>query len=128
MNDENGIEMEHCKRANITGNIISDNGECGIYLRGASHENVINGKNTIRNNSIGLKLSESNKNVISKNNFIDNTKQASFYNAFLTTWKRNYWDDRLFFLPEIIRGSLGQRQFPWVNFDRRPAQKPYSVS
>jgi len=125
MNEENGIEMEHCLRANITGNIISNNGERGIYLRGTSHENVISGKNTIQNNAIGLDLSESNRNRISNNNFIDNTIQAVFYNAFFTKWNRNYWDDWSFFRPRIIHGSIGQRQLPWVNYDRHPAHKPY---
>lgn len=125
MNDENGIEMEHCMRANITGNIISDNGGCGIYLRGASNDNIINGKNTIRNNTVGLKLSESNNNIITKNNFINNLEQASFYNAFSTTWKRNYWDDWRFFRARPIQGFLGQRQIPWLNFDRHPAHRPY---
>jgi len=124
MNDGSGIEMERCQRSNIKGNIISDNGENGIYLRGASNENVISGMNIIRNNSIGLKLSESNRNVISHNNFINNSKHADFYNAFFTTWKRNYWDDLLVFLPKIIRGSLGERSIPWINFDWHPIRKP----
>lgn len=128
MNYENGIEMEHCKRSNITGNIISNNGDCGIYLRGASNENRINGKNTIRNNTIGLKLTESNKNVISSNNFINNSIQAFFFNAFFTKWKSNYWDDWLHFRPRMVRGSIGIRELPWVNFDRHPIRKPYNIS
>jgi len=125
-NQGNGIEMERCERANISGNIISDNGDCGIFLKGASHQNMIYGKNTIRNNTIGVRLSESNRNVIRNNNFINNAEQATFFNAFLTTWKRNYWDDRLFLFPEIIRGSITQQHLPWVNADWHPVRKPYS--
>ena len=128
MNYENGIEMEHCKGSNITRNIISNNGDCGIYLRGASNENRINGKNTIQNNTIGLKLTESNKNVISNNNFINNSKQAFFSNALFTKWKGNYWDDWPFFRPRMVRGSIGQRELPWVNFDWHPIRKPYNIS
>jgi nitrous oxidase accessory protein len=128
MNDENGIEMEHCKRSNITGNIISNNGDCGIYLRGASNENRINGKNTIQNNTIGLKLTESNKNVISNNNFINNSNQAFFFNAFFTKWKSNYWDDWPHFRPRMVRGSIGLRERPWVNYDWHPIRKPYTIS
>jgi parallel beta-helix repeat protein len=124
MNDGNGIEMERCENSTIIRNIISDNGECGIYLRGASNKNVIGEMNMIRNNAIGIKLSESNRNLISHNNFINNDEQAVFYNAFFNTWKRNYWDDRLFFFPKIIHGSIGERSIPWVNFDWFPIRKP----
>jgi parallel beta-helix repeat protein len=123
-NQGNGIEMERCERAYISGNIISDNGGCGISLKGASHQNVIHGKNTIRNNTIGVRLSESNRNVVRDNNFINNAEQATFFNAFFTTWKRNYWDDRLFVFPEIIRGSITQQHLPWVNADWHPMRKP----
>jgi parallel beta-helix repeat protein len=128
LNDENGIEMEHCKRSNITRNIISNNGDCGIYLRGASNENSINAKNTIQNNTIGLKLTESNKNVISNNNFINNSKQAFFSNALFTKWKNNYWNDWPHFRPRMVRGSIGLSDLPWVNFDWHPIRKPYNIS
>jgi parallel beta-helix repeat protein len=124
-NDENGLEMERCTQSNITGNIISNNGECGIFLRGASHRNVLKGENTIENNMIGLKITESNRNVIRDNNFIGNTKQAFFSNAFFTTWKKNYWDDWPFFRPRIIRGTFGERQLPWINVDWHPMRKPF---
>jgi len=88
---------------------------------------VIGELNTIRDNTIGVKLSESNRNIINNNNFINNDDQAVFNNAFFTTWKRNYWDDRLFFLPKIIRGSFGERSFPWINFDWHPIRKPITV-
>jgi parallel beta-helix repeat protein len=127
LNDENGIEMEHCNRSNITRNIISNNGDCGIYLRGASNENSINAKNTIQNNTIGLKLTESNKNVITNNNFINNSKQAFFSNALFTKWKNNYWDDWPHFRPRMVRGYLGIREIPWVNFDWHPIRKPYNT-
>ena len=125
-NQDNGLEMERCKYATIQGNIISDNGGIGIYIRGASHRNVINGKNTIQDNMVGLMLSESNGNRVSKNNFIGNINHASFYNSFFTTWRKNYWDDRLFFFPKIIRGTFGPRQLPTFDVDWFPLRKPYS--
>jgi parallel beta-helix repeat protein len=125
-NEENGIEMECSKNSLITGNIIRDNGAYGIFLRGESDQNTITGMNTIQDNAIGVKITESNRNVISKNNFIGNLQHAYFYNAFLTTWKRNYWDDRLLFLPEVIQGSFGKREFSWVNVDWHPMRKPLS--
>ena len=127
LNEKHGLEMQRCERATITGNIISDNGGCGIYLRGASHKNVINEGNTIQNNAIGLRLSESKGNVISKNNFINNSVQAFFYSSYFTTWRSNHWDDWLHFLPRIIRGTLGQREISWVNIDWHPVRKPYDI-
>jgi len=124
MNEENGIEMECSKNSLITGNIIRDNGAYGIFLRGESDQNTITGMNTIQDNAIGVKITESNRNVISKNNFIGNLQHAYFYNAFFTTWKRNYWDDRVLFLPEVIQGSFGTREFSWVNVDWHPMRKP----
>jgi len=125
MNSEIGLEMQRCEFSNIKGNIISDNGDCGIYLRGASDGNVINGKNTIGNNSIGIKIAESNKNRIASNNFINNTHQAYIYNAFSNKWKSNYWNDWPRFLPKTIRGHIGHRMIPYVNFDWRPKRNPY---
>ena len=126
MNTDVGLEMQCCDFSKITGNIISDNGECGIYLRGASNSNIINGKNTIRNNSIGIKIAESNKNQINNNNFINNSKQAYIYNAFLTKWKNNYWDNWPRTLPKIIKGHIGHRKIPYINFDWRPKRNPYN--
>jgi len=125
-NEEHGIEMECSKNSFITGNIIRDNGGYGIYLRGESNLNTITGVNTIQDNAVGVKISESSRNVISKNNFIGNLQHAYFYNSFLTTWKRNYWDDRILFFPEVISGSVGKREFSWVNVDWIPMRKPFS--
>lgn len=125
-NVENGIEMECSKNSFITGNIISDNGGYGIYLRGESDRNTITGINVIQDNAVGVKISESNRNVISKNNFIGNLQHACFYNSFFTIWTKNYWDDRVLFFPEVIHGCVGKREFSWVNFDWHPMRRPLS--
>lgn len=125
-NQENGIEMECSKLSFIQDNVISDNGGYGIYLRGESDENTISDGNTIQDNAVGVKITESNKNIISKNNFIGNLQNAYFSNAFLTTWKRNYWDDRVLFFPKVIEGSFGEKEFSWVNVDWHPMRKPIS--
>jgi parallel beta-helix repeat protein len=123
-NDENGLEMERSSHGTIAGNIISENGACGIYLRGASHQNEVSGGNIIQNNGIGLKITESNRNVIHRNSFIGNAQQAVFSDAFFTSWNRNYWDDRMLFFPKIIRGALVQNRFPWINVDWYPLRNP----
>lgn len=125
LNEKHGLEMQRCEQGRITGNVIRDNGGCGMYLRGASHGNIITDGNAIQNNSIGLRLSESKRNVISKNNFINNSVQAFFYSAYFTTWRSNHWDDWPHFRPRIIPGTLGQREMPWVNVDWHPKRTPY---
>jgi parallel beta-helix repeat protein len=123
-NAENGIEMERSKKSFIAGNTITENDGYGIYLRGESDQNTITGVNTIQDNAVGLKISESKLNTVSKNNFIGNLQHAYFSNAFLTTWKRNYWDDRVLLFPEVIQGSIGEKEFSWVNIDWNPLWKP----
>jgi parallel beta-helix repeat protein len=125
MNKKVGLEMQSCKETRISNNIISNNGEYGIYLRGASEKNIINGKNTIRNNSIGLIIEESNQNQISNNNFINNSQQAYIYNSFLTRWKNNFWDNWQKVLPKIIRGHIGHKMMPYFNVDWFPKRNSY---
>ena len=126
-NSETGLEMERCEFSSIKGNIISDNGDDGIHLRGASHSNVIDGCNIISNNSIGIKITESNKNRIANNNFIDNCEHAYIYNAFLSKWRRNYFDDRPLILPKIIKGHIGHRKIPYLNIDWFSRRRPYEL-
>lgn len=126
MNDECGIEMQHCKNSVLSGNIIRGNGY-GVYLRGASDQNTITGMNVIQDNVLGVKISESNRNRITKNNFIGNLQHATFYNSYLTTWRRNYWDDQVLFFPEVISGAIGKKEFNWVNVDWFPLRRPLTM-
>ena len=46
-------------------------------------------------------------------------------------WIRNYWDTWIGFGPKILKGQMftewvGQKLFPWINFDWFPASKPYT--
>lgn len=123
MNDECGIEMQHCKNTIFSGNIIRKNGY-GVYLRGASDENTITGMNLIQDNVLGVRISESSKNQIIRNDFVGNLQHAYFYNSFFTVWRRNYWDDQVLFFPKVISGSIGKREFTWVNVDWFPLRRP----
>jgi len=61
----------------------------------ASFSNTIDG-NTIRNNSIGISISQCNSSVFHHNNFINNTIQVdTIYstNSWNTTTEGNYWSD-----------------------------------
>ena len=115
-------------------NIISDNTILynlgGIALFSASH-NIIR-RNNILNNDEGIHIDwlanefmyPAVLNFILKNNFINNTLSASFEFGLLNWWSRNYWD-RPRLLPKPIFGSIVD--IPWINFDWRPALKPYDI-
>ena len=115
-------------------NIISDNTILnnlgGIALFSASH-NIIR-RNNILNNDEGIHIDwlanefmyPAVLNFILKNNFINNKLSASFEWALLNWWSRNYWD-RPRLLPKPIFGSVVD--IPWINFDLRPALKPYDI-
>jgi parallel beta-helix repeat protein len=107
-------------RYTITENIISQC-DCGIVLLGDF--NIVS-YNTMENNYKGLHVEFGNFNRIEKNNFINNTKQASFED-FANIWSKNYWGQpRL--LPYPIFG-ICYLIIPWVQFDWHPAQKPYDI-
>ena len=121
-NLDDGLEIERSQGFIIKRNTISNNGECGLHMRATSNKNIIQ-INTIKNNSIGFKIEDSHRNKIQKNNFINNEKQACFYNSFLNKWKRNYWDDAHRFLPKIIKGYVGDEKIPWINIDWFPSRR-----
>ena len=125
MNAGDGIEMECSQYSTLTDNLISGNGECGLYLIDSSNGNTIKGINIIANNSIGVKLDSSHINIITGNNFINNSEQAYFINSFLNRWNRNYWDDWPKLITRMIQGNIGQREIRWVNFDWFPYRQPY---
>ncbi|MCU0851409.1 MAG: right-handed parallel beta-helix repeat-containing protein [Candidatus Thermoplasmatota archaeon] len=131
----------------ISNNMIFNNNDIGLYLIDSSKNNILN--NEISNNSIGIVLTwnrendENRNNVISKNNFRNNTKSDSGFVEHLginqkNIWKNNYWEkSRLF--PKLILG-LKQTRFyfptpfgalwffiPWFHFDLNPAKQPYLI-
>jgi len=126
MNSEDGIEMHCSHQCKIKDNEICDNGEFGIYIRGASYNNEIKSHNNICNNTIGLQLEESRLNKISENNFINNSIHAFIYKSFINSWKKNYWEGHPRFLPKIIKGKFGGNEFPYFNIDWRPSKNPYN--
>jgi len=158
LNNLFGIFMEHSSNSNtITGNNITSNKDCGIWLSGSrstaitgndisnngdgikfsynSIGNIIEG-NDISNNGDGIKFSHSGSNTIIKNNFIDNKIHHAFFGIYSVpcknTWMQNYWN-RPRLLPKIIFGMREIRlnsyiiPIPWIEFDWNPAQEPYDI-
>ncbi len=122
-----GISLGSSSKNNFTKNNISKNG-IGIDLLLGSTNNKI-WLNNIKNNGIGIRITNSRKTSIFKNNFIKNTRHVSFrVYSFSTNWENNYWDNQIIHgLPKIIFGRFGYLPIPWLNFDLRPARKPYII-
>ena len=87
----------------------------------------ING-NLISANKYGIHLEVTSFSIVKKNNFIGNERSTSFSHSFLNRWSRNYWD-RPRLLPKPIFGTIEMpsKEIQWINFDWRPALKPYVI-
>ena len=119
-NNGDGIDLEFSRGSWITNNGIYNNNESGILLRDGSNYNRIQ-SNSIKGNTKGVYISESFKNRIICNNFINNKVQAYFCNSFFNQWSKNYWD-RPRFLPKLIQGHNGIQKHPY-NVDWTPSKK-----
>ncbi len=121
----NNIQENGNKSKSWTGGIVFDK---DYWAKEKSFGNVIC-SNNIQNNVVGLNISfTTNSNIIEKNNFIGNDRNADFRNSWRNTWYSNYWDDWIGFGPKFILGSLGQYgKIPWVNIDRHAAKEPYDI-
>jgi parallel beta-helix repeat protein len=137
----NYIGLEAGSGNNITENIFIGN-DIGLEVYSG---NTILG-NHIEKSRIALILSDASNTKINQNNFINNTKDATFSELSRfhgNNWDNNYWDDAFFpFGYKFIFGTVQTRipriwqTFPgetlyywirWINLDRNPAQVPYDI-
>jgi len=151
-NTEVGINIQNGYHYTISGNTIQYNGggekfHCGIELMGdISNKNNYISYNVISNNNpCGLQTEYSYRNVITRNNFIDNygengTPEKWWGNAYFhiqqgflnkDKFKENYWSDSLGIFPKIIHGYLELlphfTTINWINIDWHPAQEPNDI-
>jgi len=129
--NHNGIEIGWSHDNTITGNNISNNLGNGIYIVGDSNSNTVS-DNFISNNEYGIYLDFScNGNYILRNNIINNVRHAYFKDCWKNIWRQNYWNrPRILPVPIIGLGRTGtypELPILWVNFDWRPALKPYDI-
>jgi len=86
--------------------------------------------NKISNNKEGIYLFYSNDNLIQKNDFHDNERDAFFIGGILkgkNIWKQNYWN-RPRILPKLIFGRIIiYTLVTWINIDWTPAKEPYDI-
>jgi parallel beta-helix repeat protein len=141
MNNHYGIYLEYSVRNIIKSNNIKSN-DYGIYLEN-SFRNIIK-SNNIKSNEYGIPLVGYfvYGNLILKNNFLDNEKDAYFITLLATfrtnRWRQNYWNESRI-LPKLIYGekiivinnSYYYNDFleiPWFpQIDWHPALKPYNI-
>ncbi len=131
INNTWGVLIEFCTYCTVSNNHIENNSN-GIQMS-VSNSNTIQ-QNEIRNTqpSYGILLIRSYVNQITFNNFIDNSKQATFLNC-LNYWHDNYWSNKVGLLPIFVIFGVFQAnifpalKIPWPQFDLRPASSPNPI-
>ena len=122
-------------------NIFIENG-IGLSARGP---NTILG-NHFENNGVGLQLELVSNSVITGNNFINNSKDATFSEGSRShgnRWDGNYWGVLSYLfgiklisgwletkIPKIIQfypATIRYYWIPWINFDKDPVRKPFDI-
>ena len=122
-----GITVWGGVNVTITRNHVHDCSNIGLDLGGVGINFTIT-YNTVENNPLGIYLIGAQNRVI-RNNFINNTREAYFGQIAhypMNRWLFNYWNhSRL--LPYPVFGSYGWVFIPWIQWDWRPALKPYDI-
>ena len=136
----------------ISGNVISDCSDIGIWFRGdlqnvsgnrirqcrigiqfGGDYNIVYG-NDIENCDAGIQYGGKG-NIITKNNFKNYSRIGIWFGRFFlgfenNKWIGNYWDTWIGVGPKIILGLFiisEEIRIPWFNFDWKPAQEPYDI-
>jgi len=128
-----GLQVTSSEKNTIIWNSIRSNPYWGIQLLGSNNNvlstNIIekNGGRKLIENGLGLFLFLSSNNSIIHNNFLRNTRDAYFCEAYLNDWDSNYWSRPRVF-PKIIFGETEKILFDLrINIDWHPAQEPYDI-
>ena len=146
-NSHSGIRLSFCKYSLVYSNTVTYNGyseysDNGIYISHSSFFRIIN-NNISNNKEMGIFIYypdiPSIGNIVSKNNLINNEKNAYIYKVllpvFTTRWYNNYWSDAInneLFL-KIIHGEViihtyfYSYSFKIINIDWHPAKEPYDI-
>lgn len=134
--------LSSCGMSIAANNTIILNNKINSSSKGISIGEIYNvpiyANNTLEQNSfidckLGLELVFCRQNTITKNDFINDTTQASFYNARQNHWTQNYWGQQIEH-PKVIPGSIVffgifhiDHKIPWINLDLFPAKKPNTL-
>jgi parallel beta-helix repeat protein len=119
------IVKENSCRWNLWTGVHIEFGFCNTVLKNRLEHNGISSK--ILDGTAAVVVTYSALNFIKRNNFIMNSADAFFVNSLFTNWNGNYWNETRI-LPKMIIGFYsGSLLIPSVNFDWRPALKPYEI-
>ena len=110
----------------------------GIEVNSGPFNTTINENNILSNHELGIQIVHAYKTKITRNNFMNNTENAYFYNIrfpqfviLKNSWEKNFWDEPKE-LPVPIHGVYYSLLslfilLPSIAFDWHPAQKPYDI-
>ena len=131
----NGYGIQNWGHYNtISRNNFLYNGGGGFFLDGGIFISNFNNKisyNNFSNNTCGISIYVGLFTIITKNNFINNAKNAYFYHAAFklpNQWKSNYWDDWDGTGPKMIKGYLEIESKDVYSYDWKPARNPYDIT
>jgi len=133
-NGTNGISIRDSFYNIISGNIVTDN-QRGMYLFAYScpchaprKNTIVN--NTIKSNSIGIRLEIATENAIYHNNFINNTIQTYVTTGYANTWDDGYPSGGNYWSNHVCTGNPNDGSQPYTidtdNIDHYPFQNPNS--
>jgi parallel beta-helix repeat protein len=118
-----GLYIHWSDHNEIKGNIFYNNMKFGLELH-ASKFNIIQQNLLLGNSNVGLHLkANSQNNLITKNDFIENKIHAFVDGSFDNKWMRNYWSNSYNLFFKLIRGRLEVLDIPWIEFDIFPSLK-----
>ena len=124
-----GIYLNGNKAIVENNTIFSSNFGIKLYYTYFAHIS----KNDIFENLFGIDMERAYLSKITSNNFKYNIGNTFVINSFLTRWNHNYWD-RPRLSPKIIivcielfETTFESLLIPYLNFDWRPALKPYDI-
>jgi parallel beta-helix repeat protein len=143
-----GISTNATRHVYLTKNIIQNN-DAGIVIGGGSEDCIVKGNmirdnsigidlctsdrnliygNTITDNAMNLLLYNSNNNVIMKNSVVNGGKNIRFYNSY-DTIQNNYWGRSYVIYPIIGTITLDRLglTIPWVKWDFQPAASSEAI-
>lgn len=126
-NDFDGIILDETKGNIVESCNIAHHDDFGIQISSSIGNKIIHCN--LSESWIGMFVCGSFFNSIFSNNFCNNKYHATFSNAGLNIWLRNYWDNWPILLPKPIFGIWYRNPYrfflQWVNFDWMPRLRPY---
>lgn len=137
-NNSHGIFIWDATHNLIENNIIRNNLFDGINLIYGSDHNIVQlntiSGHTFPSESEGIIIKDSRNNLITQNNFLENSVDSYFQNGFFNKWQNNYWNTsqkfiKIIFGVCIIGGGPMEPglHIPLFRMDTHPVQEPYEI-